>query len=192
MKQKVSKLQAAQRQLGEAIVLYFERRDAIAVHTLAAAAHQVFFDLCVKKGSAVSLLKDCRYIRPDKHAVWLRKVAEAGNFFKHADRDPEASFEFNPAVTIYFLVDAIQLHIQLTGDYPLEGRIFMSHFVRLNPDILEPRVAATLLPALAQTGIDPNDYKQHLETIQLIREHGSTEAALEYLKNGGDVPKAGG
>ena len=41
----VTKLQAAERQLWVAIRLFFEGRDAIAVHTLAAAAHSVPVDL---------------------------------------------------------------------------------------------------------------------------------------------------
>lgn len=189
MKQKLTKLECAERQLAEAIVLYFERRHPVAIHTLAAAAHQIIFDLCRKKGIEGSLLKSCLYIRPEKKKMWLQKISEAENFFKHADRDPDAAIEFNPATTTYFIVDALELHCKLTGGYLAEGRIFLSHFIQLNPDFIQPHAASQILPALAKAEIDPNDYKLHLENLDLLREHKTIDAVIEHLKKGGAIPK---
>jgi hypothetical protein len=189
MNQKISKLEAAGRQLTEAIILVFERRDPVAVHTLVAAAHQVIYDLCKKKGIKNSALKDALHIRPDKKKEWFAKVAEAENFFKHADRDPGNTLEFNPETSKWFIVDALQLLAQLTGDFTPAGRIFLAYFVQLHPDLLEEDAAKALLPQLAQLKIERDDFGFYLDAIRLVREHGSFEAAYEHLKKGGDLPK---
>lgn len=46
---KVSKLEAASRQLDTAIRLLFHQGDAVAVHSLAAGAANVFFDVAEEK-----------------------------------------------------------------------------------------------------------------------------------------------
>lgn len=189
MNQKIPKLEGAERQLSEAITLYFERRDPVAIHTLSAAAHQVIYDLALKKGIKASLLKDGLYIRPEKKKEVSRKVAAAENFLKHADKDPDAVLEFNPGTTVYFIVDAIQLHNQVAGKYLPSGQIFLIHFLQKNPDVFEPEVAAAIIKPLAAIRIDPDNFKFYLETLDMLREHKTFEAAMEHLKKGGALPK---
>ncbi len=47
---RVSKLNAARRQLNCALELWFSDKDEVSVHTLAAAAHQIIYDISKKKG----------------------------------------------------------------------------------------------------------------------------------------------
>ena len=47
---RVTKLDVVRRQLAAAIGLFFAESDAIAVHTLVAAAHQILVDLGQRKG----------------------------------------------------------------------------------------------------------------------------------------------
>ncbi len=58
--EKVNKIEAARRQLVEAITLFFERRDPIAIHTLIGASHQILYDLAKGKGDT-SIFKDSPY-----------------------------------------------------------------------------------------------------------------------------------
>src|SRR5688572_12649416 len=75
----VTKLEAAERQLWVAIRLFFERRDAIAVHTLAAAAHSVLVDLARPRGVKIFFEKG-KYARPeDKEDNEMLRAAQ--NFF---------------------------------------------------------------------------------------------------------------
>ncbi|MDR4498810.1 MAG: hypothetical protein MRK02_12960 [Candidatus Scalindua sp.] len=66
----VSKLDVARRQLRIAIRLFFERKDCIAIHTLAASAHDVLFPILKKNNPSaafnVLLHPDTPYIRPEK------------------------------------------------------------------------------------------------------------------------------
>ena len=55
---KVSKLDAARRQLETAIKLYFVFGDPISIHTLSAAAYNVIRDLNTKKDGDPLLMKD--------------------------------------------------------------------------------------------------------------------------------------
>lgn len=91
----VSKLVAAARQLREAIFLFFERRDAVAIHTLAAASHQILVDLASERGLS-GIPKNNPLVRSEKEKEWITLVNNSHNFFKHADRDPEAVC-FRPA-----------------------------------------------------------------------------------------------
>jgi ribosomal protein S7 len=62
----VTKLEVAERQLRVAIRLFFERRDMIAVHTLAAAAQGVLRDLGRRKGFMSIFEEGITNIRPEK------------------------------------------------------------------------------------------------------------------------------
>jgi hypothetical protein len=61
---KVSKTDAAKRQLETAIRLWFFSADPVSIHTLAAAAHQILHDLGKKRGVPTAL-RDIPGIRPE-------------------------------------------------------------------------------------------------------------------------------
>lgn len=54
---KVSKLDAAKRQLGTAIRLYFSDGDPVSIHTLTAAAYNILRDVTKQKGVELMLVK---------------------------------------------------------------------------------------------------------------------------------------
>lgn len=103
---KISKLDAARRQLRCAIELWFRDADPVSIHTLTFAAHQILSDLCFLKTGADMLCRSA-IINP----VYQREVIEIfnrhGNFFKHADRDPQEIVDFPPEMSEAFLVLAI-------------------------------------------------------------------------------------
>lgn len=90
-----SKVQAAIRQLDEAIILLFADHDPLAIRTLAAAAHGILADLVEHKESGGSwrakLVEDSGLSRKDALAV----LNSAQNYLKHADRDPNAELSFD-------------------------------------------------------------------------------------------------
>jgi hypothetical protein len=163
--QRVSKLDAARRQLREAILLYFERRDAVAIHTLASAAHQVLADLGERKGGA-GILKNPKYIRPEKKEELLRILNEAQNFFKHADRDPDTTFEFRVASTPLFLFDAVEMWGELTGSFFREALVYRIWYFFAHPQIIAQEQVQAILEPWRQV-IDVNDF----EGIRYAIEH---------------------
>ena len=105
--QVVSKLEAARRQLETAVRLYFASQDDVAIHTLAAAAHQVLADLKKARGGAPTISEYLlSFASPELRKAAQRHVATPENFLKHADHDPEGVLEFDPGLTELLLLQA--------------------------------------------------------------------------------------
>ena len=85
-------------------------------------------------------------IREEKRQWFNRKLSEAENYFKHADKDPDASFEFCPELTRFFLFDAIQLYYGLTQCLFHEALLYRIWFSLKYPDTLEPGFAKCFYP----------------------------------------------
>jgi glyoxylase-like metal-dependent hydrolase (beta-lactamase superfamily II) len=96
MVMKISKTDAARRQLDTAIELYFADGDPVAIHTLAAAAYELIKALRERK----DLPDEITDAIIPAHETEFRKLwNRAQNFFKHADRDGDAILGFDPAHT---------------------------------------------------------------------------------------------
>ena len=104
---KITKLDAARRQLELAIVLYFHKGDPVSIHTLTAAAYDVLRGVNLDKGGQ-PMIKDWVFemIKPEHISEFRQTLGSAQNFFKHADRDPDATLEFVPQQTEFLLLDA--------------------------------------------------------------------------------------
>ena len=110
----VSKLDAARRQLSTAIDLWFNDRDSVSTHALAYAAYDVIHTLSRKQGRKRSLLIDYDGVKDDHKKIFRDAVRRAGNYFKHADRDPDEALQFNPVSNEIFIFFAI-LGVELMG-----------------------------------------------------------------------------
>lgn len=88
----ISKLEAASRLLDTAIRLFFESSDAVAVHSLAAASLNILSDLAEHGGNSwrAHLGDDSKLSAQEVKRILNR----AWNFFKHADRDPDETLNF--------------------------------------------------------------------------------------------------
>jgi hypothetical protein len=107
IKVRVSKLDAARRQLDCAIDLWFRDRDAVAVHTLAAASHQIIHDIHAVKSPYEELIFDSVIIKDEHRKDFINLIKGPVNFFKHADKDPDAVTEFNTFGSITFMLFSI-------------------------------------------------------------------------------------
>lgn len=169
--QLLTKLECAERQMRVAIRLFFERRDMIAVHTLATAAQEVATDLAKRKGLKGVFEHAKELIVPEKLEEFFRRVRKPQNFFKHADRDPDDKLEFYYAATQYHLFDAVLLCILLKGDSPLTPEFigFMAWFVGKYPDVFTDDGHGIVSQAkqLAH-GLDFDNFPMILEAIELI------------------------
>jgi hypothetical protein len=105
----VTKLEAATRQLDTAIALYFEEGDAVSIHTLACAAHQVIHDIN-RHRNGPELLFDALSRKPADHRISKAVLHRHYNYFKHADNDPcpNCGISFDPKITEVFMLSAIQ------------------------------------------------------------------------------------
>jgi hypothetical protein len=131
----ITKLEAAQQQIGTAIWLYFEDRDPISVHTLAAAAGEIIGHLCRSRGvfSLREIFKQA--VKPDYRDEAMRKFAEARNFFKHASwKRPEEELEdfTDDKNLIEIFIAAHGLHS--IGADTLETQTFTAFMAIVKPD----------------------------------------------------------
>lgn len=111
---KISKLDAAKRQLETAVRLYFSESDPVAIHALTAAGHKLLSDLNKSRTRTLSAQQP---ILPNWVNKFERRSRNAANFIKHADHDPEAVYLFDPTQTEFVLLDACYKYKDLTGGW---------------------------------------------------------------------------
>jgi glutaredoxin 2 len=150
----ISKLDTSKRQLETAIRLYFQSGDPVSIHTLTAAAYNVIRDINQKRGGPPMLTKDkmLEFVKPEFQKALRDKINEAENFFKHADRDHNATITFNPAETEMLIMDAASQYYKLTEeDSPLFA-VFRGWFMAKNPDLFTlPSEAERILSVTASS-----------------------------------------
>jgi hypothetical protein len=103
----LSKLEVATRQLQTAITLWFDEADPVSTHALAFAAYEIFHTVSLHRNPyRRDLLFDSDWIKDEFRSDWLKLVKREANFFKHGDRDPEGTLEFDPDLTEFFILYA--------------------------------------------------------------------------------------
>ena len=82
-KLKISKLDAAKRQIETAIRLYFGMGDPVSTHTLISAAYNVIRDINKKRGGKKLIMKDgfMEYIKEGHEREVWQLINKAENFF---------------------------------------------------------------------------------------------------------------
>ena len=151
----LSKLDVARHQLSSAIWLFFEHRDPVSVHTLAAAARQVLHDLA---GGSSSIITENPALRPEWRSEWVKNVKTAENFFKHAVRDPDGTFEFRPEFTRFFIYDATHLYRTVTNELFYEAQMYQAWFSLAYPYFVLDPGFRTMLDDARQQGVDGSDF----------------------------------
>ena len=155
--QEIAKLEAAKRQLAQAIRLFFDRGDQIAIHTLASAAYQILSDICELQGINREI-EDSEVL--EEMGVKKQVIAsmrEPQNFFKHADRDAHETVRFSPMLSVCFLLYGVSFYYAITQQQFPEGIVFRSWFYAKHPERApEPiRAAVTAMaPILDPTDLD--------------------------------------
>jgi len=131
----VTKADAMRRQLDAAIKLWFDDGDAVAIHTLASASHEILHTLFKRRGFK-GLLFDSPIIKKENQQRWASELKEHANFFKHARGDIEGKIRFNPRSNDLLL--AFMIYGLTLMDEPLniEELAFMNWIVINRPDVL--------------------------------------------------------
>jgi hypothetical protein len=159
----VSKLDAAKRQLKVAVRLFFERKDLIAIHTLAAAAQEILIDLGRPQGIK-SIFKGSTYLKPEYQKEFEALFRGAQNFFKHADRDPEEKLKFYFKATKFFILDAAILYKTITNTTCPEIVGFMSWISVKHPHLLFDGPYKDIVLKMRRKA-DPDDFNSILLAI---------------------------
>lgn len=170
----VSKLEAAERQLDQAILLFFGKGDQVSTHTLAAAAYQIISDICkhkrIEREIEDSKLLDDLGIKREL----LASIRKPQNFFKHADNDPEQKVRLKPFLTVCNIMSSVQYMLKLRSKPTPECEVFRAWFFLQIPECTPPGIKATT--GANKVSIDTSDYQLFLETIDFHRKGGAVAA----------------
>lgn len=187
MKIHVSKIEAARRQLLEAINLFFEERDPVAVHTLVWASLGIlhdYFDKDAAINSNLMLHVESIYIKDEYRKEWKRITRNTSNFFKHADYDLEKGrnqIEFETDVNNFDILEAIRcLRIleATTFEFSPEFKVFWGWFALKYPHLITDKNYVKKLG-----NIDPKDFEVFRNSIQLLREHPEFASQAGWPQN---------
>ena len=167
----LSKLDAAKRQLETAVNLWFEERDAVSIHTLAAAAHRVAHDVATHRGGGAFLLDH------DRLAGWgydpktfKKALRQAETFFKHAENDPHDTYTFSTSQTESILASAIECFHGLVSERSPVLALFMGWFHFRHSDTLSEAARdrfAKLLPRINQ--LTRSQFRAELGNLDFVR-----------------------
>ncbi|ADO83799.1 hypothetical protein [Ilyobacter polytropus] len=136
----LSKLDIVKRQLETAIILYFNEKDPVSIHTLTCAAYNVIRDLNYKKENSSFSIREMFFkygVKKEHEKEVIKKFNAAQNFFKHADKDSDEFLNFNPKATEILIFDAANLYSSLSGEKPELFLLFISWYIANNSDLFE-------------------------------------------------------
>jgi len=108
---------------------------------------------------------------------WLQGIFAARNYFKHADKDKDSEFDFNPDVNDFSLWDACQMHQQIKKANNVEVFIFTTWFHLRYENLIEEGSPIKLLQQSArQSGSLPNhnNKKMFAEIISTLKANPNT------------------
>ena len=119
-KTKLSKLDAAQRQLDVASTLFAEQDDRLAIHTLAGAAEEILGSLIKRSGQAsmfdqVRSAAEQRFGKSVTGGELSELVNKSRNALKHANDPNEDTFEYDPDDAAVMLFRALVNYQLFTG-----------------------------------------------------------------------------
>lgn len=152
MGSEATKLETSVRQIEEAIWLFFEERDEVAIYTLAAAAHQVAHDLANNVGGR-------SFLGGGVSDSWASGIRIPANFAKHADRDPgpDATMVFPLDVSGLFILDTIRtLVVEIGWELSLTCLAFVHYYQTHHPELF--------------SGVDSNDLPDFAAEFPVVRE----------------------
>lgn len=118
--------------------MYFFEGDPVSMHTLTAAGYNVIRDVNKKRGGSKMLVKEqiLDMVRPEMREEFHKQLHAAENFFKHADRDHDETFDFSPSQTELLVYDACTKYAQLTGEQPPLFQLFRAWYMCHNTEML--------------------------------------------------------
>ena len=152
---KVTKLEAAQRQIDAAIMMLYRGDDPIAVHTVISAACRIMRDLSSQAYTPTWQKFDAVFIPGKQREVW-GVLSRAANFFKHADRDPDDVLNgVHEEVNEFMIFMSLILHEDF-GKPTIPMRAHFSWMMLFYPDAFHMDLIAQRMPSIAKAAYSPS------------------------------------
>lgn len=178
----IDKVKVVNRQIKEAVRLFFNERDPVAIHTLIASAHQILFDLGKQK-NIQSLLKNTASLRKSEVQKFIRQINYPYNFFKHADKDPNSKINILPLIdlTVDFIFDAIVMLQQITGELPYEAKIYWLWFVSKYHEGFDNLPKDSEIKKFQEVDLGNLEFKDINKFIYYIDKYGGIDKVAEIF-----------
>lgn len=169
---KISKTDAARRQLETAIKIFFTEGDSVSVHTLASASSDILKDISKKTKKKTIHTELVEVILPDKKQEVLDIVNKPKQFFKHASRDHLEILDFYPSVNEYTLFIAVQAYASLCGEVTAPMMAFRAYFYMKHFELFKKSENTEIWKHFAKS-VDIQDKRQFLVLIELFEKQSS-------------------
>lgn len=148
----VTKLDAARRQLDTAIQLFFANGDFVSIHALAYAAYTLTRNLCDKTNNPASFTRWVKEtVVNEQHEQVFAALSSAGNFFKHADRDPKRQLEYIPDQYEILLILAVWMYEAITRELTMPMSVFKIWYFLHHPGWCADHALRPKIPAVKGT-----------------------------------------
>lgn len=165
----LSKFDVAERQLLQAITMFFRNEDPVSIHTLAEAASQVLYDIRETCGET-GFLRDTDLIQEDMTGLVSSLLSESRNFFRHGDLDSDARHAFKPVFNHVSLIDAINMYSTIKKKYGPETFVFLVWYSREYPNHIENGSDyADMLEKVSRALPDQQDKQAWSNFIRMLR-----------------------
>jgi hypothetical protein len=161
----ISKLDSARRQLETAIKLFFANGDFVSIHALSYAAYTITRNLCDQMNKPESFTRWMHdNVSKSDHEGLTKAVNAAGNFFKHADRDPKEILEYIPEQYEIFTIFAIKQYEAITNEVTLPMSVFCTwRGLHRNKDDVKDKVPESELKRLAS--LEKGEFYEHVSNV---------------------------
>lgn len=173
----LTKRVVAQRQLVAAIRLLYEAADVVPIYSLAANAWEII-DSLATRAAVNSVSNETRGHLPIGKDLKFNYInSPYRNFFKHADRDPDATL---PAPThgnvesLVFL--AVEDYLRLHGVSPIEFQVYQLWYLAKYEEKLSPDAKSRLL----------NDVRKAFPNIQALSRDEQLSMGRSFLASAQD------
>lgn len=138
---RVTKIDAARRQLITALRLFFDGGDPVSVYSLASNAHEVIDAICNHTGSVQTLTQEAQARLPAGKLLRRDYINNpCRNFFKHArdDADPDGAVDLSERNLHSLLMLAAEDYIRYRALSPIEVQVFQTWFCAVYPTVVAP------------------------------------------------------
>ena len=160
---RVTKIQAAQRQIDVAIRMLFRNEDPVAIHTVAMAGFRILRDLTEKMGLEHPIDS---MIKPGKEKEFWGALNSFSNFCKHADRDPNVVWSgFREDANDITLLTAATYYRHFGYEWTNEMQVLWSWYVSLHPDVLSEDAGVAIHALVLSTQL--KDFRSFARKEQL-------------------------
>jgi hypothetical protein len=164
---RLTKLEAARRQIESAIWLWFVDDDHVSVHALAAAAHRLLLDLAAVR-ETVAWPYSAAYLPRSAVKVRRADADDAATFFKYAKKDE--TYELCEQWTELYLFDAVMAYSGLADERAASALMstFVLRFGVQRQDLFVPDAFSLLERRVSKTfNLEP---LQRLSKLEFLKE----------------------